>query len=127
MAKKKRTTVKEVPHLPLRKWDEEKREWIQTDKLRHAHYEGDYEWVGKERTESILIPNEPFKATIKYSGFYRGRSAAGLEFTNVETKVPYVVFLTDFEKMVPKMVNGIVEGEFWFAKRGTNYGLRLYE
>jgi hypothetical protein len=68
--------------------------------------------------------NVPFETTVTYAGFSRGRSAAYLDFTDQNGKT-VVVFMKDFEGMVPHMVKGQVTGTFQFTKRGQNYGCQL--
>lgn len=66
-----------------------------------------------------------FEDELKYTGFYRRQSSAGLEFKSTITGKEYEVFLTDFTDYVNDMVFGVVKGKFTFCKRGTKYGLRL--
>jgi hypothetical protein len=70
--------------------------------------------------------NVPFQSTLTYAGYSRGRSAAYLDFTDANGK-SVVVFMKDFEGMVPHMVKGQVTGTFQFTKRGMNYGCQLVE
>lgn len=70
--------------------------------------------------------NAPFATTLTYDGYSRGRSAAYFDFKDRHGK-SVVVFLKDFETMVPHMVNGGITGTFQFTKRGQNYGCQLVE
>jgi hypothetical protein len=81
-------------------------------------------YVG-ECDQYYTVKNFIFDDELKYTGFYRGQSSAGLEFKSTLTGKEYAVFLTDFTDYVNDMVFGVVKGKFTFCKRGTKYGLRL--
>jgi len=68
-----------------------------------------------------------FTDELKYTGFYRGQSAAGLEFKSNTTGKEYAVFLTDFDVYVGNMILGVVKGNFTFSKRGAKFGLRMLQ
>ncbi len=68
--------------------------------------------------------NAPFVATLTYVGYSRGRSAAYFDFKDHNGKI-VIVFLKDFEAMIPHLVKGSVTGSFKFIKRGQNYGCQL--
>ncbi|MGJ4945102.1 hypothetical protein ACQR1W_31390 [Bradyrhizobium sp. HKCCYLS1011] len=70
--------------------------------------------------------NAPFVTTLTYVGYSRGRSAAYFDFKDHNGKL-VVVFLKDFEDMIPHLVKGSVSGSFKFIKRGMNYGCQLIE
>ena len=70
--------------------------------------------------------NAPFNATLSYSEYSRGRSAAYFIFKREDGR-EVTVFLKDFESMVPHMVKGTITGTFQFTKRGMNYGCQLVE
>lgn len=128
----KKSTVTQIPHFSYNYYDKNTGQWVYTDKLRHADYEGEVVW-SRERlpdgrstlVQPTMIDNDPFDALLIYNGYYRGRSAAGMRFRDVQD-IPYTVFLTDFEKMVWIMDKGVVRGKFIYCKRGKNYGIKLY-
>jgi hypothetical protein len=68
-----------------------------------------------------------FEDTMRFTSFYRGRSAAGFVVTSQTTGKKYTVFLVDVEAILQHGVQlgGIVSGTWGFVKRGTNYGLSL--
>jgi len=68
--------------------------------------------------------NEPFTDTLTYDTYSRGRSAAYFNFKRSDG-TELVMFMTDFEKVVPLMINGKVTGTFQFIKRGQNYGCTI--
>lgn len=81
------------------------------------------------RDGKIIEPNfrdnEEFKDTLIYDGYSRGRSAAYFNFERKSTGTNVTVFLTDFEDMIPVMINGEITGRFTYTKRGQNYGVKL--
>jgi hypothetical protein len=58
-------------------------------------------------------------------GFYRGRSAAGMNFEN-DKHQQFTVFMKDMDSFIPLMVKGVIEGNFIYCKRGRNYGVTLF-
>lgn len=80
-------------------------------------------WYDKEGVEWV-DGRQPFRATMRFTGFYRGRSAAGgtLEDSNGNT---YTIFLADLEPLL--VHNGVPkeECEWVCVKRGQNYGVKL--
>ena len=70
------------------------------------------------------IDNFEFEDTLEYVGYTRGRSSAYFEFKRTDGgKV--CMFLTDFEDVIRKLVEGRITDKFTFTKRGQNYGVRL--
>lgn len=87
------------------------------------------EYVGGWEKDVEWLPNTPFTATLKIDSLERGRSAARFWFEDVETKTQYPFFgqgLTDMLRNV-NMVKGMVTGTWIAVKRGSNYGIELYE
>ena len=70
--------------------------------------------------------NKPFNASLCYDGYGRGRSSAVIYFKDMKG-TRYSVFMSDFDKIAPLMVGGVIEGTFEFVKKGSNYGLQLME
>ena len=84
-------------------------------------------YADKWKVEQGLIKfeyNYTFFATMVYVGYYRGRSAAGLQFRDTKTNKHYEMFMTDFDKIVKLMDKGLLTGYFTFCKRGQNYGIK---
>ena len=79
------------------------------------------EWCGG----LVWRDNEVFEDTLTFDGYMRGRSAAYLVFKRASSGTTVVVFLSDFEAMVPAMVRGEIVGRFTFTKKGQNYGCKL--
>ena len=73
----------------------------------------------------VFKDNEEFEDALIYDGYSRGRSAAYFNFERKSTGTNVTVFLTDFEDMIPIMVNGGITGRFTYTKRGQNYGVKL--
>jgi hypothetical protein len=70
--------------------------------------------------------NVPFKATLKLTGQYRGRSAARVCAVNTKTKETYSFALGAFYEAVVTFgaePTGILKGTWVFRKQGANYGL----
>ena len=71
--------------------------------------------------------NFDFTATLTFTGFNRGRSAAYAEFKNYLTGATFTMFLKDLDEVIKTcgIGNGKVEARWTFCKRGANYGLCL--
>lgn len=67
-----------------------------------------------------------FNATMRYSHYARGRSAAYMVFLD-EYNHKYPMFLTDFDAVVYVLQNGAVTGDWAVVKRGQNFGIRLVD
>lgn len=126
----KKTKITQIPHFPTSYYDKVQG-WVKNDTLSHASYDGETRWADERgpdgryvRLDPTMVPNVPFKDTLYYDGFYRGRSAAGMVFRNAAGQV-FTVFLTDMDKFIPLMEKGKVTAEFIFCKRGKNYGVTL--
>lgn len=73
--------------------------------------------------EVEMKPNIPFKCSMDYQGFSKGRSSVKLHF-NGSDGLQYEMFATDFDSLVKEFpVNKPLEGEWVFVKRGANFGL----
>lgn len=67
--------------------------------------------------------NEPFEDVLTFAGFSRGRSAARMVFKSRKLGVRVEMMLTHFSEVAKRMVAGQLQGQFKFAKRGTNFGI----
>lgn len=71
--------------------------------------------------------NEPFRATLIFKGFQRGRSAAHAIYAKDDDPTWEVaMFLSDLKTVIelgckPQRI----QGRFAFVKRGQNYGIKL--
>lgn len=65
-----------------------------------------------------------FSDTVKILGYYRGRSATGLEI-EMSTGGKCAMFISDIADMLQKaeVKDGKVSGVWTFKKRGGNYGI----
>jgi hypothetical protein len=81
-------------------------------------------WYGGKPIE--WRDNYVFGAVLTYTGFYRGRSAAGSEWKD-EYGHSYPMFLKDLEHALRHGIDkgGVIKAEFTFQKRGGNYGIVL--
>lgn len=129
----KNTKIKKIPMFKTKEFDREQSKWIFYDHLSHADYEGQIEYSSErdelgraKKIDPTYIDNIPWKDTLRYEGYYRGRSAAGFTFRNDKGQI-FSVFMKDIESFIPKMVNGNISGTFIYCKRGKNYGVTLYE
>lgn len=67
-----------------------------------------------------------FEATMKYTGFGRGRSSIKMYFVDINTNKKYAMFISEFDRII-KLENSCIHmlsGTFGFHKKGSNYGLR---
>ena len=68
--------------------------------------------------------NFEFPGPVRVTGYARGCSAAYFE-GRVESGRSLIIFLTDFEEMLPHLAGGSANGRFTFVKRGQNYGVKM--
>jgi len=79
-----------------------------------------------------------FNATLKYNSIVKGYgSGCSVSFIDVDRtyidkkgeihQLTYNVFITDVDKIINKLVNGICNGTFTVCKRGQDYGIKLVE
>ena len=87
-------------------------------------YEGEY--PNAKRAGPIWRDNIPFKATLEFTGYGRGRSSAVLKFKD-GNGIEYEMFLSSFDECARLMCYGKIEGTWWFVKKGQNYGVALKE
>lgn len=78
-------------------------------------------------TEIDWRENTPFEATLTYSHFERGRSAAHLIFED-EHGHTYPMFLQQFDEVMAAggFDGNHIHGEWMGCKRGQNFGIQLY-
>lgn len=93
----------------------------------NEHYKGLVSYPYGWETVDEWRDNYAFVATLKLDTFERGRSAAYFVWRDVETGLRYPMFLTFTEEVLKRarVTMGIISGEFTFAKRGTNYSIRM--
>jgi hypothetical protein len=75
-------------------------------------------------TGPTWVKNYEFTATLAFTGFERGRSAAYAYFED-EAGKRYCMFLTNLADVIPRMSAGHISGTWTFCKRGQNFGIRL--
>lgn len=127
----KRSKIKEIPFFPTRYCDNSIGDIVTSDTYSHASYEGEVMYDHNPVTKKpilvtpTMLPNTPFKDTLKYQGYYRERSSTGGHFTNDKGQ-RFTVFMTDMDRFIPLMVRGEITSEFIYCKRGFNYGVTLY-
>lgn len=92
---------------------------------------------GTRSTEDTLqlIPTYEFNASLTFLRFERGRSSVTAIFKEsrgsrrlVNERGPifdreWSMFLAEFEKLVPYIKEGVVEGRWGFVKNGSNTGI----
>jgi hypothetical protein len=81
-----------------------------------------YDYEYRKKTE---LPNYEFIDTLTYKDCWRGRSAMTTRFTRASNGTAVQFFLTEFEKLIPYMKYGQVEGLFTFRKAGANFSCVL--
>jgi hypothetical protein len=69
----------------------------------------------------------PFEATIEFTGFERGRSAARAAFRIKETGGKAFMFLKDIEDalMAGREIQKTLSGQWVVVKRGSDFGIRI--
>lgn len=75
----------------------------------------------------IWRDNEPFRATVEFKRFERGRSAAhAIYVKHDDPSWEATMFLTDFTDVVERgLAPKHLSGRFVHVKRGSNYGIKL--
>lgn len=68
--------------------------------------------------------DKPFRATMTYTGFERGRSAAYTMWKDQDGKT-YPMFLADLHVILPLLNKGYLTTMWRVAKRGQNFGIKL--
>lgn len=108
--------------VPFRKDTHEMLGWVEPSRTPgHKHYIYGTSHV----TDLDWYDNFEFNDTMQFSHFECGRSAVHIIFWSKKDERKYQMFLTDFERIVPKLENGVINGSFTFCKRGQNYGVML--
>lgn len=79
----------------------------------------------KDHRAQLWRENTPFYAKFKFDHFERGRSAAHAIFLEDRSGRRFQMFMTDLSDAMVHIRQGFLEGDFVFAKRGSNYGLKL--
>jgi hypothetical protein len=128
----KKNNLKQVPMFPTRSWDPNTQMTVDRNILSAASYDGEFMWGDRDpvtgaskRVLPTMVDNIPFTDTLKYSTYYKGRSAAGIVFENKDGRV-FNVFMSDFDDMMPFIVRGEITDTFIYCKKGMNYGLQLH-
>lgn len=75
----------------------------------------------------IWKDNYEFLDELEYIEYSRGRSSTIFYFKSKKDSKSYSMFISDFNKVVSKMTNGIIVGRFTFVKKGSNYGVQMIE
>ena len=70
-----------------------------------------------------------FNATLEYITYDRGSSSVTVVFQDVETRLSYFMFLSDFHLLLTTacLYKGLIHGRWGFIKRGDYYGIQLRE
>ncbi len=73
--------------------------------------------------------NKPFKTTLVFKGFVRGRSAAHAVYAKVDDpQWAVTIFLSDLKDVIAAGFTPLyLGGHFEFVKRGQNYGVKLID
>jgi len=94
------------------------------------HGDGSWAQVVKEDKEENFV----FEATLVPAGTYRGRSAAGFNFTDADDGTLFNMSLNQAHNLFKALHSGKVQrtedglkGVFTFEKKGMNYSLSVYE
>lgn len=73
----------------------------------------------REGIGDVLVDNFVFRAKLKFS--HIGYKHIAFE----ENNNTYNMFMSEFSKVIPYMVNGYLEGDFTFRKQGQMYSLEF--
>ena len=127
-----KSKLKQIPMLPTQVWNQEHQKFEENGTYSHIEYDGQVRYQSiydsqRDRPTVIqptIFPNTPFQDELKFTGFTRGRSAAGATFTNAAGQNFYM-FLTDLTSAVPLLEKGVLKGTFLYVKRGTSFGVQL--
>ena len=83
------------------------------------HHPGSYMQELKE-----MRPEKIFRATMTYTGFERGRSAAYTMWKDEKGRT-YPMFLAELHDTLPLLVKGSLNSTWRVTKRGQNFGIKL--
>ena len=86
--------------------------------------EGNIRWYSGD-TYDKECDNYEFTTTLTYYGYCRGCSACNIMFRSPDFKQTLYMFMTDFDEVVDRLINGKLSGTFTFCKRGMNYGIKM--
>ncbi len=82
-----------------------------------------------ERREKIdwRPADVPFQASLEFTGFERGRSAARATFQIKETGGKVLMFLKDIEDVLTagRSIQKSMSGQWIVVKRGSDFGVRM--
>ena len=73
----------------------------------------------------LYVPNFEFDDKIQYVSSKKSRYSVVFSFKSLITNKEYSMFSSGFDKAVPLMEKGILEGRFTFCKRGSSFALKL--
>lgn len=84
-----------------------------------------YDFDQSKNLPIIWEDNYQFHDTLEYTGYSQGRSACHIYLKSVNNSREYHVTIKDFDLIIKKnkFNNNRIEGDFTFAKRGSNYML----
>jgi hypothetical protein len=82
-----------------------------------------YQGSGKPSLPPVERPAHfTFTADLTYVDYEKGRSAVGFLFKD-KRGVKYRMFLSEFHRLLPDMIQGRISGTWGFEKRGGDTGL----
>jgi len=92
-------------------------DWISRD---NKYYDSKGVYV-----DAVLEDNFKFHDILEYTGYSQGRSSAHMHFKSINSHRKFHMTLKDFHQILVKklMISNKFEGDFTFAKRGSNYML----
>jgi hypothetical protein len=86
---------------------------------------------GEKRVAGEWRPNEPFRTTLFYKTWQRGRSAVRIVWENIDG-CTYPMFMKDMDALLSAgridtdpIAGTVVHGVWQVVKRGANYGISL--
>lgn len=66
--------------------------------------------------------DKTFPATLTFKDYERGRSSVTVQLED-SNGWEYTMFLKEFMRLVPKMIDGVIGGLWAFEKNGSNTGI----
>jgi len=83
--------------------------------------------VKADEFENINPSDYIFKASLKFTGLYLGRSAVNFEFKSLETGEHYIMLPKEFERVFKNSYfhKGVISGLWRFQKCGSTIGVCL--
>jgi hypothetical protein len=73
-----------------------------------------------------VVKNHIINDTLTYKSYHKWGVTVGFKLERSDGRTVNV-FISDFDKMIPKLVDGKITGLFTFTKKGTRYGCRFLE